>query len=869
MKTTSILTAVLTLSIAVAAIAAPIPGLFNTGVDGDGALLADSGVVDPHYTIIQSPDVGLPGPDAVTLNSGFPVPPWLAEGPDSRWIAPSAASGNGNEGQWTYRISFDLTGFDEASAEITGDWAVDNGGTAILINGSDTGNVNTGGFGAFTAFSVTSGFIAGVNTLDFVVSNAPTGANPTGLRVEILGTVEVPNEPANILEAPSNLTVFAGDPFTLSAIGDGASPLSYQWKKDDVDIPGATSARYSMTAATQDDAGSYTVVVSNTFGTATSDPPAEVLIVQQLGGLFPTGVDQFGVVLADGATDPHYQIFVNPNSESPDAILQDSTIFPIVAGPWLANDAVSKWIGPAFNTSAAFGGDYTYRVTFDLTGFDPTTATVGGLWASDNDGIGILVNGAPTGNLNTQGFGGATAFQINPGSFVSRLNTIDFVVNNASAGFTGLRVTEISGGAALGGAVGAPVIVRQPEDVMAELGAQARFSVLADSAQPLTYQWRFDGTGLDGATSPELTIFNVREERLGDYDVIVTNGEGTVTSEVATLAILRSPPKILTQPADTIAARGEPATLSVVANGTMPISYQWRLNGTDILGATTANLIIDSVGDFDSGVYDVVLTNSDGEFASDSATLTVLDRVPGLFSTGVDDSAVPLLDNEVDPHYTFVANANGGGADTLAMGAIPGAWLSNSITSRWIGPTTNSDGMPGLYTFQTTFDLLGFDLESVVVLGRWSSDNSGVEVRLNGVATGITGSGDFTNLFDFEINRGFVAGVNTLEFDVNNAGDATNPVGLRVENLEGFGNFGGIPDFRITSITRPSGNPLTLTLTWASIPGAKYRVEFSQDLASWSELADIVDSQGDSTTLDDSFALNLGGRVFYRVVKLP
>lgn len=112
------------------------------------------------------------------------------------------------------------------------------------------------------------------------------------------------------------------------------------------------------------------------------------------------------------------------------------------------------------------------------------------------------------------------------------------------------------------------------------------------------------------------------------------------------------------------------------------------------------------------------------------------------------------------------------------------------------------------------------------------------------MATGITGSGDLPNLFDFEISRGFVVGVNTLQFDVNNAGDATNPVGLRVENLEGFGNFGGIP-------------------------GAKYRLEFSQDLASWFELADIVDSQGDSTTLDDSFALNLGGRVFYRVVHLP
>jgi hypothetical protein len=46
------------------------------------------------------------------------------------------------------------------------------------------------GFASFTPFTVNSGFIAGVNTLDFVVNNAPfAGTNPTGLRVEISGTV--------------------------------------------------------------------------------------------------------------------------------------------------------------------------------------------------------------------------------------------------------------------------------------------------------------------------------------------------------------------------------------------------------------------------------------------------------------------------------------------------------------------------------------------------------------------------------------------------------------------------------------------------------------------------------------------------------
>ncbi|MFT5413535.1 MAG: hypothetical protein ACI9NC_006290, partial [Verrucomicrobiales bacterium] len=636
-----------------------------------------------------------------------------------------------------------------------------------------------------------------------------------------------------------------------------------------VDIAGATSESYSVAAATEGDVGDYTVVVSNAFGSATSDPPAVVLLGQQLDGLFPTGVDESGTVLADGVTDPHYQIFVNPDSESPDAIVHDSTVFPIVAGPWLANDVVSKWIGPAFDTASGAEGDYTYRINLDLTGFDPATTAIEGSWASDNGGVGIFINGTPTGNVNTQQFGILTSFRIEPGSFVSGLNTIDFQVNNSGVGYTALRVAEISGVAVPGGGVGAPLIVRQPEDVMAAIGSQARLSVLADGAQPLTYQWRFEGTELGGATGPELTIFSVGEGNAGDYDVIVTNGEGIVTSDVATLIILRRPPEILTQPADTFAASGEAATLSVVADGSMPISYQWRLGGIEIPGATDSDFTIDPVGEADAGEYDVVLTNSDGTLTSGSASLTVLDRVPGLFNSGVDASGVALFDDEIDPHYTLVVNPNGGGTDALAMGALPGAWVANSANSRWIGPTPDTNGAQGLYTFRTTFDLLGFDPATAVIFGRWTSDNAGVEVRLNGVPTGITGTGEFTNLFEFEINSGFVAGINTLEFDINNAGEAANPIGLRIEDLQVLGTFEGLPDFRITSVTQPAGDPLSVSFTWASTPGAKYRLEVSRDLANWSELADSVDSNGDSTTFVDAFFAGLNGQIFYRVIRLP
>ncbi|MGI9242491.1 MAG: immunoglobulin domain-containing protein [Verrucomicrobiales bacterium] len=870
MKTSAIAAAALALLHLSGAIAAPIPGLFNTGVDDDGNLLPGNGAVDPHYTITLSPDPALPGPDAVTLTPGFPVGPWIAEGPDSRWIAPATISANGNEGEWRYQISFDLTGFNEATASITGEWAVDNGGVDILLNGNSTGNFNDAGFGGFTPFTIPAGFIDGVNTLEFIVSNAPSGANPTGLRVKVRGTVEVPGEPPSISQPPNDVIVFEEQPFSLSVIADGAAPLSYQWALDGTDIPGATADTYDVVEALPEDAGAYTVTVTNAFGTAASEPPTIVAVAQPLPGLFPTGVDASRTVLADGEIDPHYQIVVNPNTESPDAIVEDSTVFPIVDGPWLANDEASKWIGPDFDTTGSAGGDYTYRLTVDLTGFDPATAFIEGTWATDNAGLDILINGTATGNVTTAQFNSLSNFRVPPGSFISGLNTVDFVLNNASVGYTGLRVAEIVGGAVPGsGGDGAPVIVRQPIDQMAEIGAQAQFSVLADGARPLSYQWRFGGVELGGATGSELTIFNVSEASAGQYDVIVTNAQGMETSTPATLAILRRPPEILTQPADQFAAPGETATFSVVADGTMPIQYQWRMGGVDMPGEQAAALVISPVGEADAGVYDVVLTNVDGELTSEPASLTVLDRVTTVFSTGVDESGTPLADNEVDPHYVFTASANANETDALAMGGIPGAWVANSATSRWIGPTPDTNGAPGLYTFQTSFDLRGFDPETVILAGSWTSDNAGLAVRLNGVATGITGIGNFGVLNEFTITDGFISGINTLEFDVENAGAAANPIGLRIDGLQALGVAVAVPEFIITSISGPSGDPLEVTLTWNSTPGAIYRLDFSRDLNNWLELDDSIASQGDMTTYTASAGGGEAGRVFYRVILLP
>jgi hypothetical protein len=125
-------------------------------------------------------------------------------GPSSTWIAPEANQNFGpccDIGSYTYRTTFDLTGLNPATAQISGQWTTDNGGLDILINEVSTGftTPDSAFFSGFFAFAIDSGFEAGINTLDFVVNN---GGGPHGLRVEITsataGRAVVP-EPVSVV----------------------------------------------------------------------------------------------------------------------------------------------------------------------------------------------------------------------------------------------------------------------------------------------------------------------------------------------------------------------------------------------------------------------------------------------------------------------------------------------------------------------------------------------------------------------------------------------------------------------------------------------------------------------------------------------
>jgi hypothetical protein len=180
--------------------------IFGTGYVAGGPGLAGVGTVDGNFTLISCPAAeacvsnGRGGYDAfVTLTGQYPFPAWLPNTSSAQWIGP--ASG-GDEithdalGVYEYQETFNLTGFHLATVALSGFFATDNTGY-IQLNGVTVGPTSSS-FTSLTAFSLTSGFNPGINTIDFFVTNTPgTGLNPTGLFVELSGKGVVP-EPASL-----------------------------------------------------------------------------------------------------------------------------------------------------------------------------------------------------------------------------------------------------------------------------------------------------------------------------------------------------------------------------------------------------------------------------------------------------------------------------------------------------------------------------------------------------------------------------------------------------------------------------------------------------------------------------------------------
>jgi hypothetical protein len=160
---------------------------------------------------------------------------------------------------------------------------------------------------------------------------------------------------------------------------------------------------------------------------------------QAVPGLYNTGTDSTNAALVggNGVTDPHYVIVT---STSPGFTNVSAVTY--FNGAYTPDDANSRWV--SLSADGNPGSNTTdYRLTFDLTGYDPSTAVITGLWGADNAAT-MSVNGVATTNVipGPVGFNPLTPFTVNNG-FVSGINFFDFFVTDFGPP-TALRVDDLA-----------------------------------------------------------------------------------------------------------------------------------------------------------------------------------------------------------------------------------------------------------------------------------------------------------------------------------------------------------------------------------------------------------------------------------------
>lgn len=167
-----------------------------------------------------------------------------------------------------------------------------------------------------------------------------------------------------------------------------------------------------------------------------------------------------------------------------------------------------------------------------------------------------------------------------------------------------------------------PTVSISPLELIVLAGSNAVLEAYAAGLPPLSYQWQNSQGIIAGATNATYSISGAQATNSGNYSVIVSNPFGSVTSGVATVTVV-FPPSITLQPIPHNVAAGNNLTLTVLADGTPPLAYQWQNSAGAIAGRTNNSLISNPAQTNDTGNYSVVVSNAYGVVTSEVASVFV------------------------------------------------------------------------------------------------------------------------------------------------------------------------------------------------------------------------------------------------------
>ena len=172
----------------------------------------------------------------------------------------------------------------------------------------------------------------------------------------------------------------------------------------------------------------------------------------------------------------------------------------------------------------------------------------------------------------------------------------------------------------------APVsIITQPSSQSIVETLPVTFSVDVTGGGYISYQWRKDGNPIDAANNDSFTINSVNASDAGNYDVVISNSQGSLVSDSAALEVISSQLalSVTSHPSSQTLNTGDTLTLSVQAMGQGELSYQWFKDETLLSGEVDSSLVIASASTADSGLYYVRVSDQNQSVNSLSALVTV------------------------------------------------------------------------------------------------------------------------------------------------------------------------------------------------------------------------------------------------------
>jgi hypothetical protein len=356
-------------------------------------------------------------------------------------------------------------------------------------------------------------------------------------------------EPPKIGPLATNTFIGYGKTLTFSPTVSGSQPMLFQWTQNGVPLAGQTNQTLTISNITFAANGNYELFATNTtstFGTVgTNSNIAAVTVGAAFDELYNTGVNGDGSLATGGTIDQHWYLTRDPD---PVGVIPNALVWsngPPVSpdGSLIANGPNSIWIGSQENVSGP-SGTYTFETHFLIDDGAVTNATLSGiLYAFNPPGgtiVQALVNGVETNIvLSSSPLAISTSFAISTG-LQAGSNVLDFVVPSALGDFR----AELSGiSQAL--PAGIPVINNQPASQAVNYGYNVMMAVVALGQPPLFYQWYSNGVAVAGASGRTLsfvaTNFTSSEvvdgQFTANYQVVVSNYDGSVTSSVAQVSV--------------------------------------------------------------------------------------------------------------------------------------------------------------------------------------------------------------------------------------------------------------------------------------------------------------------------------------------